>query len=475
MRNSKNIRNSFFSITDTIFLPTLMLVVTPIFIREIGMEEFGMWMLINSLVVAMAFLNFGGVDTVIRYVSRYSEDENYSAIREVFSTVFFIQLIFSLVVFSISFILPDILIEFSIFNIPSEKEYHFIQALQFGLWLFSLKVIEQLVFSYFKGLERFDISSLISIVSKFLLISVQVLTVLLSGDIIDVFRNSFLLTAAILVCEIILVKRFSKYLVFVSAFSVKAFKEILHYTKWSWILSVIATGSSQIDRWLIANLATMQVLGSYSIAILVFNNIHSVLAASMAWVLPKSAQKNNGGIVGGECLKLQYLMLLSAMFVSYVSVKMDFLFKIWLGSDTFNNVFPLIKSLISLIPLYSLSIIPFYIVKGSGYIKFNVFADLIIFISRTIIVLVLYQYYGILGVIIALAISGFIFVIFLMYFLRRLQENSNLKSSDFIMVFFSLLFMILVNFNHIGLSILMVGVTILILSIVLGKFYVERL
>lgn len=43
-----------------------MIVATPLFIDKLGVEQYGVWMFINSLVIALSFINIGGADTVIK-------------------------------------------------------------------------------------------------------------------------------------------------------------------------------------------------------------------------------------------------------------------------------------------------------------------------------------------------------------------------------------------------------------------------
>jgi O-antigen/teichoic acid export membrane protein len=168
---SLNMKNSIYSVLDTVFLPLLMLVATPIFVSSLGIEQYGIWMLINSLVVAMSVLNIGGVDTVIRYISKYRSSNDLKSIREIFSTVFVTQLVFALIVLLFALFLISFLQPGENFNIGIEDNALFETALQFGVLVFVVKLIEQVVYGYYKGYERFDITSRFSMISKLLLIS----------------------------------------------------------------------------------------------------------------------------------------------------------------------------------------------------------------------------------------------------------------------------------------------------------------
>lgn len=57
MAKSSSLKNALFSIGDTLLLPLIMILATPLFIDKLGMEQYGVWMFINSLVIAFSFIN----------------------------------------------------------------------------------------------------------------------------------------------------------------------------------------------------------------------------------------------------------------------------------------------------------------------------------------------------------------------------------------------------------------------------------
>ncbi|MGL6323827.1 hypothetical protein ACSZML_12380 [Aeromonas rivipollensis] len=88
MTKGSSLKNSLFSVGDTLLLPFIMIVATPLFIDKLGVEQYGVWMFINSLVIALSFINIGGADTVIKYVSQYNKTGDVVKIRQVFLLYF---------------------------------------------------------------------------------------------------------------------------------------------------------------------------------------------------------------------------------------------------------------------------------------------------------------------------------------------------------------------------------------------------
>ena len=415
---SKNIKNSAYSVLDTIFLPLLMLIATPIFVSILGVEQYGIWMLINSLVIAMSVLNIGGVDTVIRYISKYKSSNDFKSIGEIFSTVFVSQLIFALIILVFAFVLIDSIQLGKNFNINVESYVLFETALKFGVLIFVVKLIEQVLYGYYKGYERFDITARFSMASKVLFISVQLLTVINGYDLDVVFQNGFYVSIIFLVYQIFHIKVTDSNIIFFSGFKVSRIVEVFNFTKWTWVISVIGTASTQLDRWLLASLANMQLLGYYSIALLVFNNLHSIIASAMGWVFPQVSTLNSNAEIYKLYYRLQGVLLLASPLICFVLINSGYFFELWLGEETYSKTGEYIHYLLSVLPVYSLGIIPFYIVKGTGYIKYNFISDVGTFLIRLVLMYVLYKHMGIIGIIIALAASGLFLSLYLICILK---------------------------------------------------------
>lgn len=416
---NKIIINAYYSVLDTVFLPLLMLIVTPIFISKLGIEYYGIWMLINSLVVAMSILNIGGVDTVIKYISHYKANNDENSINEIFGTVFITQLIFTFFIALLSFYLPLIITRAGYFKFNGPHIKFFEGAFQFGILLFALKLIEQITFAYFKGIERYDISSILSIISKFLLIITQVVTVVFSRNLITVFTNSFFLMVFLVPLELFFIIKYTNSLKLISTFTKKRFFEIFHFTKWSWIISLIGTASGQIDRWLVGGLSDMKSLGYYSLALLVFNHIHSITASSVSWIFPKTSNLRNTDKMMKYFFSSQAFVILFSLGASYILISFDGIFLLWLKQETYVNAIPFIKNMIILLPLYALSILPFYIIKGHGIIKYNFYSNIITLIIRFTLVIIFYKHFQLNGVIMAIGVSGLFLSVYLFNILKK--------------------------------------------------------
>ena len=68
---SQHIKNAAFSLGEYVGIPLLYLAATPLLVQRLGLDLYGLWMLINSIVGISGVLNFGFGDATLRFVSMY--------------------------------------------------------------------------------------------------------------------------------------------------------------------------------------------------------------------------------------------------------------------------------------------------------------------------------------------------------------------------------------------------------------------
>ena len=56
-------------------------VMTPFMLHRLGADQFGLWVLVASVVAYGGLLDFGLSSAVVKYVARYRADRTYSAER----------------------------------------------------------------------------------------------------------------------------------------------------------------------------------------------------------------------------------------------------------------------------------------------------------------------------------------------------------------------------------------------------------
>jgi O-antigen/teichoic acid export membrane protein len=116
-------RNVVWSALDYGAVPLGMLIATPIFIHYLGLEQYGVLVLVTALVGFSALFNLGFGDTALKYVSHYSNLGDRQRAGEIVRTIgsltlgsgFFIRVLFV-------FATPLTTVVFNLDSLPNPAE-----------------------------------------------------------------------------------------------------------------------------------------------------------------------------------------------------------------------------------------------------------------------------------------------------------------------------------------------------------------
>ena len=79
-------RNSFYSVVQFVVPTLLLLGLTPVFIHQMGTENYGLWMLATSALGLMSIAEFGLNTAVSKFVAEYVSSEDTNALSVVVSS-----------------------------------------------------------------------------------------------------------------------------------------------------------------------------------------------------------------------------------------------------------------------------------------------------------------------------------------------------------------------------------------------------
>src|SRR5688500_6799575 len=91
------LKNSSWTLVELSLYPVLVILATPVFISRLGIEQYGLWTLVNTIGLGMNIFNLGMGDTNIRMIASYRAHNNLRGIRLVFNHNFTLALLLYIV------------------------------------------------------------------------------------------------------------------------------------------------------------------------------------------------------------------------------------------------------------------------------------------------------------------------------------------------------------------------------------------
>lgn len=155
-------RNTLYNAMGLIYSILISLILTPFIIRHIGIERFGVWTVVNILIMYFGFIDVGAGSPIIKYVSEFHVKKDFLSLNRLINTIFVFYFLLSIATAALGFIFSDSIIKF--FNIP-------VFLLNESLFVIKIAIISFASFTIFSiftyvllGLQRMDITNKILLI-----------------------------------------------------------------------------------------------------------------------------------------------------------------------------------------------------------------------------------------------------------------------------------------------------------------------
>jgi O-antigen/teichoic acid export membrane protein len=170
--------NTLSNFFGNLFVLGLGFITTPFILNHLGTNQYGLWVLVSSIVAYGSIFDFGIGGTVVKYIAEYRAKDDKRSINDLISTALWLYSILGLIVILLATGLAPFFAH--IFKVSqSEQMTATLLVLVIGITV-GLSIPCALTMAVFKGLQRFDSVNLVSS-SGALLSLAAIVAVLLSG------------------------------------------------------------------------------------------------------------------------------------------------------------------------------------------------------------------------------------------------------------------------------------------------------
>lgn len=394
-------KNAGWSGLGFLVAPALQLLATPYLIKKLGIDVYGIWMLLNSMISlsGLASLGFGGA--VIKFVSKYrARDEPEMVIHVLRSTLtLFILLAGSLGLIYFLFA-PDLIVYFT--RLTDNQRLLVISGARLaGLAVF-MRFIYSIVEAAAQGHERYDIESWFAMLTSVLSISGACFLVSIGRGILDILLlNIVVLGIGVMGLSILLGRLIGNYRWLTLGINRVVFFELGGFAIWSWVQSIGTLLYSQVDRLIIGAMLGPIFLSYYVVCVQLAVLTHGLLCRTVSFIFPMVAAMHESGAT--TQLRKVYghgmAFSISAGFALNLPL---FLFPqpilaAWLGVNTALHSSSILPYVAFANALLASSSVPYYFLNGAGYVRLNAIACLVFGVCVALATILLIPKFGLVG------------------------------------------------------------------------------
>lgn len=406
-------KNSFFNIAGYLIPGLLSIPILGYMARELGIEEFGLFTIILSIVGYASIFDIGITRSVIREIAIYRKDKE--EVLRILST--------STVVMLILGIIAGLMIV--IFNTEITKLLKVSEDIreEFSMCLIVMSLsipfflVTQVWCSLLEGNEEFLRLNIYKSISSTMLIVFPAVGLFLGNSLIHVIFG--LLISRIV--SIFLILWFCKNYKLSFTFDKQVFHRLVKFGGWIAVSNIISPIMSYFDRFVLANRMGSDLVGFYTGPSEAVARIGIFPSAIAKTIFPMMSSNTVDSL---KIKKISYIMIIISIvpFGLFFAGFSEEVLTLWLGKEFAINSNTIFQILILGLVFNSIAQVPFTSIQASGKSKTTAVLHLFEFIPYLILLWYLISNHGLIGAAWAWTIRMFIDMI-LLIFLDSKRKN----------------------------------------------------
>jgi O-antigen/teichoic acid export membrane protein len=238
---------------------------TPFMLQQLGTTVYGLWVLVGSVTGYGLLLDLGITGALTKFIAEYRVRGETEQARSLVVTALCFYCALGLIVVALSAAIAPIFPH--LFNVAPDEHAVATQLVFLSGLGVGLSIPCATTQAVLRGLQRFDLTNLISIVSSLLTVVATVAVLLLGGGVIGVVMVSIAVTLIMQVPGLWCIHRIAPDLRFVwRGASWKVARTVVSFSSWLFVLRVGGYLETRTDEIVIGAFLPMNAVTSYNIA-----------------------------------------------------------------------------------------------------------------------------------------------------------------------------------------------------------------
>lgn len=368
-----NARNGLWSAVEYLVQAGSLVVITPLILNLRGSEEFGIFILAQTISGSNGMFSLGLTQATLKVVSEMRGSRPLHEIPRIVNATLWITLGLGLLVVSGVFFGAAWMAE-SLFSFQEPLLETATKSLQLaGLGLFAYLMTE-VIASVCHGFERYDLTAPVHSLRNLLILLVQVVVLLRGGDvkILLLVQVLFFLLATTLMFVIVRLKLLPNYSLFAHP-KLADIRRLFSFGFYSWLSGLFSALRTRGDILLVGAILGGAAVSYYSVAQRLLAQAHTMLVRSFNFLFPYVSRLHAcGNLHELEAIYNKYTFLIGSigmLIIAPLSAMGTPILRVWLNPDVANEAGPLMHIMAVRFAVFPLSIVNSYFLLGTGRIR----------------------------------------------------------------------------------------------------------
>jgi len=455
-KSRKLIKNTLYNNFGYFWHLLVSLLLTPFIIYKLGVEQFGIWVLLEVIVIYLGFLDFPGIwGAFVKYIAEYHTKKDFENCSHVINLGWAYYTFFWIILFCLILVFKKPIL--SLFNFPPDLS-NTISFVFIAVFVISLVRGSFMVFrSVLLGLQRMDITNIIAILTSlvnaagvvlFLSLGFGLKGLAMSGVIVAVLTSILQTAFAFKVFPQMRFRLFS--------FNKYIFRKTFVYGINIRIASISELINMHVDKVLLGYFLNTAQVGFYELGAKIARIARSFPEQLLPAILPASSELD--ALNDKENLQKlyhrgsKYLSLLTFPIAFFIISNSSLIMILWMGRPGFSQS-ALALQILSIGYVFMLLVgMGRLIARGMGIPQYEMRSSVLIAVTNILLSVILIIKLGFIGALIGTTISSILGSIYFIFsFHRRIKESlssilKKIYANPFLFCVISLIVSLLVSY-----------------------------
>lgn len=312
--SSRNFRdsatNSVYSVAEYIALPLCMLVAAPFLVHHLGLPQYGIWMLVSSILGSVGILSTGFGDATVKYVSAYRAKKDFPGVERTIRATLTINATLGLVFGALVWMLAPVLVH-RVFKIEPQFHLASIRAIEISAVILFVRSAESVFVSTLRAFECYGPAVKLNVFLRAVVVVSAVILAAVGRGVVPIMLATLFWSAVVVGLQALAARKTAGAFNFIPTFEGADLREVFGFGCFSWLQALAAVVFNHADRFVIGTMLGTAPVAIYVLCVQVTQPIHGLSAAGFNFLFPHISTRHEAGEVHGPRRVFRLALLIS--------------------------------------------------------------------------------------------------------------------------------------------------------------------
>jgi len=280
-----HLSNAVYGVFDYVAYPVAMLMAAPVLLKNLGVAQYGVWVVITAALSTGSIIASGFGDANIKYIASVRSHGDEGALLRAIRSMVGINLLLGGIVALIFWMLAP-LIARRVVSSDASLQMACLWSLRIASLLMLVRAIESVCISTQRAFERYGAAVRISIVARLLTLAAAVALTFHGLGVVSIMSVTAFLMVLGTLAQLVRLQQYLGAVSLLPSFDNHATSALMGFGTFSWLLAVSGVIFSQADRLILGVSLGATAVTSYALCVQMAQPIYGIAAAGLHFLFP---------------------------------------------------------------------------------------------------------------------------------------------------------------------------------------------